>query len=389
MGFDGWPILRRAALPFAAGVGAALALQRGLYASFVVSVLIALWAAALIQQAVARRAAPPPPPPAPPADSAARRRLDLYLDLSPAPLVSLDAAGRLRAINRAARRLFGGDDLVAHPPPALAAAILATAPGRPGSVRIDPGGGTRAFALLAADLDGGGETVRVAALVDIEADLKAVEAATLRDLVQVLGHEITNTLTPIASLSATAAEMLADPDADIAAVRGAIETVARRAHGLQRFGEAYRDLSRLPPPTLAPVDLERVIGDLATLFATRWPGVTLRVGDTPAPRVAADADQLAQALWAILNNAAEVATTVSLDVVATGPTLVIRIADNGPGVAAADAAAIFRPFFTTKAKGSGVGLALARQVFRSHGGDLSLVDAPGGATFEVVLPLGG
>ena len=388
MGSDAWPVLRRAAIPFLAGAAAAAAVIHGLYATALLGLLIALWSAALIQQMVARKAAAPLPAPAPSPtrDAEQRRRLTLYLDLSPAPLVALDANDRLRAINRAARRLLASDDLVQAPPANLREAIAATPPGRSATVRVDAGGGEHAFAVLTADMDTGLRAVRVAALVDIDADLKAAEAATLRDLVQVLSHEITNSLTPIASLSATAATMLAEPDADLPAVREAVATVARRAEGLQRFGEAYRDLARLPPPRIARVELARLAADLAQLFATRWPGVTLRFEPAALPPLDADGDQLAQAIWAVLQNAAEAAATVTLGIERRGGTIAIRIADDGPGIAPADSDAIFRPFFTTKTTGSGIGLALARQVFRGHGGDLMLVATPSGATFDGVLP---
>lgn len=388
MGSEPWPVLRRAVTPFLAGAAATAALLHGLYATATLSLLVALWAAALIQQAMSRRVATHAPVPSGLGanDAEERRRLTLYLDLSPAPLVALDRDDRLRVINRAARRLLAAEDLVEMPPAKLVEAIAATPPGRSGAARLDAGGGERAFALLTADLDAASRAVRVAALVDIEADLKAAEAATLRDLVQVLGHEITNTLTPIASLSATAAAMLAEPGVDLRAVRSAIETVARRAEGLQRFGEAYRDLARLPPPTIARVDVTSLIGDLAMLFATRWPAATLHVAALPpSVRVNADADQLSQALWALLQNAAEVADAITVAVEARATEIAIRVSDNGPGIAPGGADAIFRPFFTTKPAGSGVGLALARQVLRGHGGDLVMC-ADTSTTFEAVIP---
>lgn len=392
MGSEAWPVVRRAAVPFLAGAAAAVAVLNGLYATAMLGLLVALWSAALIHQALSRKAAPGVPiaVPAPSGDTDGRRRLSLYLDLSPAPLVALDTDDRLSAINRAARRLLAAEDLVEAPPADLVEAIASTAPGRSATVRIAAGGGDHAFAILTADLESGDRAVRVAALVDIDADLKAAAAATLRDLLQVLSHEITNTLTPIASLSASAAAMLAEPGADLPAVRDAVATVARRTQGLQCFGKAYRDLARLPPPTIDRVDLGRLIADLAQLFASRWPGATLTLTLPPAlVPIAADGDQLAQALWALLQNAAEASNRVTLHIAQQGAKTTFGISDLGPGIAAADAEAIFRPFFTTKPEGSGVGLALARQIFRGQGGDLVLKQRnPGMTTFEGMVPTG-
>ena len=397
MASETWAVARQAAIPFLAGAAASAALFGGLYATATLSALVALWAASIIHHAGARRTAPVTATPLGAARASAtvdieeRQQLRLYLDLSPAPLVALDAADRLRAINRAARRLFAADDLITAPSPDLITAIAATAPGFSATVQLATAQGEHGFALSTADLHAAGGAMRVAALIDIDADLKAAEAATLRDLVQVLGHEITNTLTPIASLSATAAAMMAEPDADVAAIREAIETVARRAQGLQRFGEAYRDFARLPPATIAPVDLATLVGDLARLFLTRWPLLALTTEiDSRMAKASVDADQISQALWALLQNAAEAASSVTISLAYRDTGISFRVGDHGPGIVQEDREIIFRPFFTTKASGTGIGLALARQVFRSHGGDLRLVEGlPGQTVFEGLLPIRG
>ena len=107
---------------------------------------------------------------------------------------------------------------------------------------------------------------RIGALIDIDAELKAAEAAALRDLVQVLSHEIVNALTPIASLAETAVAMLDDPDPTLPKVRDAVETVARRAASLHRFGESYRALAKLPAPSVERIPLAGFVSDLAALL---------------------------------------------------------------------------------------------------------------------------
>ncbi|KQU61604.1 hypothetical protein ASG67_16545 [Sphingomonas sp. Leaf339] len=387
MGSNARALVRAGAL-FAAGIVAALGWVNGLYATATLAVIAALWIGAAAHHVARRRASPPPPSPIPVGDDAReRRRLAAYLDLSPAPLVALDARDRLHAVNRAARRLLGADDLVTHPPSALIDAIGAAVPGRAASVRIDTERGTHSFAILTTDLTGSEMATRVAALIDIDSEMKAVEAQALRDLLQVLSHEITNTLTPIASLARTAAQMLVDGDAAHAAVHDAVETVARRAEALHRFVDAYRSMARLPVPTLAPVQLAPLVADIARLFDTRWPAATLSCDLRAAPAtVRADADQLTAAIWALLQNAAEVAVTVSLDIRPTAGGVEFMVGDDGPGILDANTGAIFQPFFTTKAEGSGVGLALARQIFRAHHGDLVLFSARP-AEFLATLPI--
>lgn len=375
-----------------AGGAVALGAGRGMYATALLAALIVVWIAALgLADHTVRVTARPPPRPAIPGEEA-RHRLTAYLDLSPAPLVALDDGG-LRVVNRAARRLLGASDLVPDPPPALLAALSDTRPGRTAKIDLRESGETRSFAIATGDLALSGRIMRIGALIDIDAELKAAEATALRELVQVLSHEIVNALTPIASLAETAVAMFDDPVPAFPHIREAIETVARRAASLHRFGESYRSLARLPQPAPQRVPVAQFTGDLAKLLATRWPAIVLVVETQDAPaHLLADPDQLMAALWAVLQNAAEALRDVrdariNLVVRAMVGRTLITVIDNGPGIAMCDETDIFRPFFTTKADGTGIGLSLARQIFRGHGGDLALASSQASATaFEATVP---
>jgi two-component system nitrogen regulation sensor histidine kinase NtrY len=247
-----------------------------------------------------------------------------------------------------------------------------------------------------------GEVTRLAALLDIEPELRAAEAGALRELLQVLSHEIMNALTPVASLAATAGELLGDQTpASTALARDAVATLGRRAEGLTRFVEAYRTLARLPPPRMAPTHVRGLIEEAARLFNSRWAarGVTLETCQADGDLIVKlDPDLAIHALMNILSNAAEAALAQDAPAI-VGPKVRLSvelgpaggvelvIADNGPGVAAQDRDRIFQPFFTTKSDGTGVGLSFARQVALSHGGALTLgPDGPGrGATFVLTL----
>ena len=378
------------------GAGAMLAWVNALYANMLLALLLIAWTAALVLVSVRRQERAPSAPVRPlPGEEVARehRRLTAYLNLSPAPLVTLEDGVRLRAVNRAARRLFGADDIVPDPPSILTDAIAATEPGRSVTVRFGEPDAVRAYALATADLRTGPAGSRIAALVDIGAELRAAEAGALRDLLQVLSHEIMNALTPIASLGRTAADLLAE-GGDAEAARDAVETMARRAEGLQRFSRSYRDLARLPPPEIRRIEVKGFVVDLQRLFATRWPAIALVVEADQAPGVIpGDADQLSAAIWALLQNAAEASEDgalprVTLAARAVSEGTLWQVGDSGPGVAEGDREAIFQPFFTTKPAGSGVGLALVRQIAHAHRGTLTL-DEPAvgeGARFALFVP---
>ncbi len=384
-------------LLFGCGVGLVLALQARFAAVATSLGLAAAWiAAAAAWQGRLRPALRVDRADRLATEGAQARLLASLLDQTPAPLVTCNAQGVLQARNRAARKLFGADDVIRDPPPTLVEALqtdVATA-----RISAAVGGTTRrTYAVSLSDVLALEGPLRLAVLLDIEPEIRAAEATALRELMQVLSHEIMNGLTPVASLAATTEDLLAEPDEDaIIQARAALAVLSRRAEGLARFAESYRAMARLPPPSLAATSLGGLVEEAARLFRSQWSdaGVHL-LTHAPAPdtQVVIDRDQVMHALLNLLTNAAEAALTGSGSAPATveltgrreGRSLVLSVADTGPGVAAADREKIFTPFFTTKPQGSGIGLSLSRQIARAHGGDLEL-RAPEpdlGAVFDI------
>ena len=386
-------------LPLACGAGAALCLQRGLFACAAVLLLTGLWSAAHTAWVIWRKA---PVQEQPLAAAGASVEADLrlarsLLDETPAPLIIAGPDGALSAGNRAARRLFRVDDRLVEPPPELSAALGQGDGGRRLTVRLDTPDGPHLYAVSIAELISPRGALRLAILIDIEPEMRAAEAAALRELMQVLSHEIMNALTPVASLAGSARDILLEQASPPAEAVDALAILARRAEGLTRFVEAYRTLARLPEPVLARVRLRDLLEEAARLFRGRWAAQGVRLDLVEPDHEAVleiDLDLMVHALANVLSNGAEAAltggdaepvVTLAADVSEGSARLIID--DNGPGVRPADREAIFRPFFTTKSQGSGVGLSFARQVAFSHGGSL-VVTSPGpagGARFILAL----
>ena len=392
-----WRTVGQAVL-LACGIGMALAWQAGFYACVCVLALTSLWigVTAAFPRQTERIAAPATETVDPLAAQAEQRLLASLLDQSPAPLLALHPDGVVRAHNRAARSLFGVDDRLVSPPPDLVEALGGA--GERQTISLQTPNGPHAYALAMTELVGPNGAMRLAALHDIQPEVRAAEAAALRDLLQVLGHEIMNALTPIASLAATASDLLGDQTpAATELARDAIATLARRADGLARFVEAYRTLARLPPPQLRPVSLNALMAETARVFESRWNAKGVRLDFQPLERDATaslDLDLMVHALSNILSNGAEAAVGadeatryVRLAATVHEHSAVLTIEDGGPGVATADRERIFQPFFTTKAEGTGVGLSFARQVALAHGGELTLLSQRTGvgATFQLTL----
>jgi signal transduction histidine kinase len=242
------------------------------------------------------------------------------------------------------------------------------------------------------------QPVTVISILPVQSELGALEVAAQADLVRVLTHEIMNSLTPVTSLARTGAELVATAakdDAGLADAKTATETVARRAEGILRFVESYREFAQTPEihrrQFKAQVWAEEIMRLALANAAERK--IDARVEVEPATMsLNADPELLAQVLLNLLRNSLRATADVDPSVVVLGLArepnghFRIEVRDNGPGIPADRREDIFLPFYTTHKGGSGVGLSFARQVALAHGGSICALDAPeGGANLRMVI----
>jgi two-component system nitrogen regulation sensor histidine kinase NtrY len=146
--------------------------------------------------------------------------------------------------------------------------------------------------------------------------------------------------------------------------------IGNRSQALIRFMAAYARLARLPPPRRAPFELSSLIRRTAAL-ETRLP---VYVEKGPEVTIEGDADQIEQLLINLIRNAVDAALLtggmVGVGWQAGGTQVEVRVEDEGPGLSNTDN--LFVPFYTTKPGGTGIGLALSRQIAEAHGGSLTL-----------------
>lgn len=309
------------------------------------------------------------------------------LDHAPVPLLYQTGDGAFHAANRAARRLFRTEDRLRDPPHSLRDAVMAGLDPERRVLRLSAGNAIpRSYALSIASGSGVGGISQFIALTDIDAELNAANAEALREMLQILSHEIMNSLTPVISLAETAHDLAQGaPDEETReAVISALGTILRRAKGLDRFIQGYRRLARLPSPERQRTSLKEIFQNASGIFKARWGSrVTLEI-DQPDTRIMVRVDpvQIEHALMNLLNNAAEAALMgaagqahVWLHGDGSSFGLHIAVRDNGDGIAVEHHETIFRPFFSLKAGGNGIGLSLARQIVLAHGGSLML-DVP-------------
>jgi nitrogen fixation/metabolism regulation signal transduction histidine kinase len=305
---------------------------------------------------------------------------------------AFDGEQRLRLVNRA------GERLLAQPSTRLlgrTSSELGLAPcfspdeaeGPHTMQMVFPGGFGR-WDIRRSTFREGGAQHQLLVLTDLSQTLREEERTAWQRLLRVLGHELNNSLAPIKSVAGSLADLLtqqpqsADWGDDMH--RG-LEVISSRADSLARFVESYSKLARLPQPRFEPLNIGSLVHRVVSL-ETRLP---VKVAAGPELVIKGDDVQLEQLLINLVRNAVDASMEtkggVRVGWAQSNGQIEVWISDEGPGLA--NTANLFVPFFTTKAKGSGIGLVLSRQIAEAHGGTLTLENRPGVRGCEALLRL--
>jgi len=306
-------------------------------------------------------------------------------------LFSFDDQDRLRLINRTGEELLGRkeDEVLGQTAEdlGLSECLLGQTP-RVMDVAVAEGLGR--WELRRRSFRWEGRPHRLVVLADLSQVLRDEERVAWQRLIRVLSHEINNSLTPIKSIATSLSAMLerdgdrTERDEDL---KEGLRVIAGRSEALGRFMSSYARLAKLPRPQKRELSVQEWVRRVASLESR----LEVEVIDSPDVRIEADGDQLDQLLINLLDNAVdaslETGGTVRMGWCESDGCVQVRVEDEGPGLA--QTANLFVPFFTTKPRGSGIGLALSRQIAEAHGGRVRLhnrKDGPG-CVAEVRLPL--
>ncbi len=293
---------------------------------------------------------------------------------------AFDEHQRLRLVNRAGERLLDAppERLLGQTAADLHLESCLDGPSQTTLQAAFPGAAGR-WGVRRTQIRERGLPLDLVVISDLTQALREQELHAWQRLVRVLGHELNNSLAPIKSIAGSLETILSRnplPDDWRDDMRRGLGVISSRSESLTRFIGAYARLAKLPRPQLQPLPVGDAV-ERAVSFETRMP-----VEVVPGPRalVQGDPDQLEQVLINLLRNAADASLTtggrVCIGWKRDGAMIEIWVRDEGPGISST--ANLFVPFFTTKPGGSGIGLALSRQIAEGHGGALSLENAEAG-----------
>ncbi|MEL6652477.1 MAG: ATP-binding protein [Bacteroidota bacterium] len=233
---------------------------------------------------------------------------------------------------------------------------------------------------------------KLVSLQDIQVELEEKEIDTWQKLIRVLTHEIMNSVTPIVSLTKVTHSMLSEEEGspraakmlseeEIQDILDSILTIENRSKGLLHFVHAYRSLTRIPPPQLSEVKAADLINRITRLLSPEMARRHIQLEISVPERgllLYIDPQLIEQVLINLLKNAMEAVENIEspcIHLIARQrkdgrPQIIVQ--DNGPGIHPELVDKIFIPFFTTKTKGSGIGLSLSRQIMRLHQGSIEM-----------------
>ena len=264
--------------------------------------------------------------------------------------------------------------------------------------RIEPGAqltarftteiGDQNLVLSCSAMEFGGKQLRVISIGNIHEELDRKEVESWEKLTRILTHEIMNSLAPVTSISHT----LLSSSGDAETMRQGLETIHATSDRLLRFVDSFRAVTRIPAPQKAPFYLSELVAESLSLIPHE--GIAVEVSIEPEDTMLyADRALMSQVMVNLLKNATEALLAQDCDrkitihsTIDSEERIQIEITNNGSAIPAEVAENIFTPFFTTKTDGSGIGLAVSRQIIRLHGGSLRLKhNEEGRVTFAVVV----
>jgi two-component system nitrogen regulation sensor histidine kinase NtrY len=316
--------------------------------------------------------------------------LDTMVQNTPIAMLLVDSSGRVVYGNLAARKLLGGGrrlegiKLAALLDGATESLREAVTRGGDGLFVVphDDASDEDVYYLARSGFRLNGRAHELFVLRQLTVELHRQEVKTWKKVIRLISHELNNSLAPIASLAHSGAELVKRNQYD--KLERVFATIAERSKHLEQFIQGYARFAKLPSPRLEPTAWRELVDRLRTQIAFTIDGA---LPDAPA---LVDPAQLEQALVNLLRNAHESGSPIAdiaLRVRRVANAVAIEVTDRGSGMDAAVLTNALLPFYSTKRGGTGLGLALVREIAEAHGGRVALARRDGGGvSVTVTIP---
>jgi nitrogen fixation/metabolism regulation signal transduction histidine kinase len=316
--------------------------------------------------------------------------LDTMVQHTPVAMLLVADGGAIVFANMAARQLVNQGrkleglhlaELMAGVQPALRDAM---ARGGDGLFTIGDSEEEEVFHLARRSFSLNGRPHELLLLRQLTQELRRQEVQTWKKVIRVISHELNNSLAPLTSLAHSGAELVRRGQTE--RLPQILATIEERTRHLETFILGYARFAKLPTPRLDAQRWDAFLAALAEQVQFKL------LGEVPDEAHAFDAAQMEQALLNLLKNAHESGSPpqdVALELRRLQGVLRIEVQDRGPGMSDAVLANALVPFYSTKRSGTGLGLALAREIAEAHGGRITLANREGGGlAVTMILPLG-
>jgi nitrogen fixation/metabolism regulation signal transduction histidine kinase len=250
------------------------------------------------------------------------------------------------------------------------------------------------LSIKAADFKIKERHIKLISLQNIKTEIDQSEVDAWQKLIRVLTHEIMNSVSPIKLLSGSLIEMFEENnkiktihEIDNKTIENSVlglKTIRKRSDGLSNFVETYKSLTQIPKAKFSEFKVCKLFEHISTLLKSdlEQKSIQFEYNCNPVDLVLyADEKLVEQVLINLIKNASEALLNcnnpkINLKAELVNNLVQLKVSDNGPGISTEVLDNIFIPFFTTKEKGSGIGLSLSRQIMLLHGGNISVKSTP-------------
>lgn len=323
-------------------------------------------------------------------------------------IITYQRDGRVDMVNNSFKKLFQINSVKnIHDLKVISSDLVNTLinfePGKSSLVKIQEEDDILQLAISGTEFKINDKSIILVTIKNIQSVLEDQETESWQKLIRVLTHEIMNSITPISSITSTLDLMFKEakknespPDQEsIDEAHSAIKTINKRSNGLLHFVNTYRNLTKIPNPNFKIAKVKDILDDLKILVQEEVKANNIDYILTVEPEsieIHADTKLIEQVLINLIKNAIHALEGSEMPMIHVKAyynkrgRVTIQVIDNGQGILKEVLDKIFIPFFTTKPKGSGIGLSLSKQIMRLHGGSITAIsEIEKGTTFTLTF----